>query len=100
MREALMTSTQQALLLEFADVVHTFVPAQTSGAAYAAFNGAVVPALERLHVEGYLRVQQREPNAMFTPGGEYAAYHCELTPLGRAARLELLQAGVRGAPAA
>jgi hypothetical protein len=88
-----MTSTQQALLLEFADVAHVFAPEETSAAAYAAFNGDVVPALERLQVEGYVRVHEREPNAMFTPGGAYAAFRCELTPLGRAARLELLQSG-------
>lgn len=89
-----MTRTQQQLLLEsFRDDTHVFRPTTVTAAAYGWFNGTVVPALERLAAEGYLRIAERVPNRFFSAGGRYAAYACELTAVGRAAQVRLRQHG-------
>lgn len=85
-----MMAIPRSLLLRFSDDAHTFAPEATTTAAYGWFNDIVVPALEHLQARGYLHIEERVPNALFSPGGRWAACTCRLTPTGRAARALLV----------
>jgi len=88
--EAAMQAIERTLLTRFVGGTHVFVPETITASAFTWFNHTIVPALEHLDARGYLEIDERVPNELFSPGGAYAAFVCRLTSTGRAA-LALLQ---------
>jgi hypothetical protein len=98
--EPAMQAIERSLLAQFVNDTHVFVPETITASAFTRFDRTIVPALEHLCERGYLQIDERVPNELFSPGGAYAAFVCRLTPTGRATRGLLQSQPARRAAAA